>query len=79
MSRVFSAALAAAVLSGAAFCAPAYALTEAQEAAACEGDALRLCAPYVPDKAKIHACLVSYKAYLSPACRAIVAPGKKKK
>lgn len=57
---------------------PGSALSEAQMAADCQSDALRLCSPYIPDHAKIHACLVTYKAYLTPACRAIVAPGKKK-
>jgi hypothetical protein len=55
------------------------ALTEQQEAADCQDDAMRLCGPYIPDHAKIHACLVTYKAYLSPACRAIVAPAKGRK
>ncbi len=50
------------------------ALTQAQEAADCQDDALRLCGPYIPDHAKIRACLVTYQAYLSHACRAIVAP-----
>lgn len=71
---------AAVVLSGvmttAAWC---QGLTEQQEAAACQGDAMRLCGPYIPDHAKIHACLVTYKVYLSPACRAIVAPAKRRK
>ncbi|MGH6846318.1 MAG: hypothetical protein ACREC0_02430 [Methylocella sp.] len=46
---------------------------------ACQGDAMRLCSPAIPDHAKIHACLVHYKAYLSPACRAIVAPMKRRR
>jgi hypothetical protein len=45
-----------------------------QETIACQDDALRLCGPYIPDHAKIHSCLLTYKAYISPACRAIVAP-----
>ena len=55
------------------------ALTQQQEAADCQNDAVRLCGPYIPDHAKIHACLVTYKAYLSPACRAIIAPAKHRK
>ena len=55
------------------------ALTEQQEAADCQNDAMRLCGPYIPDHAKIHACLVTYKAYLSPACRAIIAPAKRRR
>ena len=45
-----------------------------REQAACQDDAMRLCSPYVPDHAKIHSCLLAYKASISPACRAIVAP-----
>lgn len=45
-----------------------------RETAACQGDATRLCGPYIPDHAKIHACLLTYKAYLSPACHAMVVP-----
>jgi hypothetical protein len=45
-----------------------------QETIACQDDALRLCGPYIPDHAKIHSCLLTHKAYISPACRAIVAP-----
>jgi hypothetical protein len=45
-----------------------------QETIACQDDALRLCGPYIPDHAEIHSCLLTYKAYISPACRAIVAP-----
>ena len=73
------AALSAALVSGVAFTSPASALSESQEAAACQGDAIKLCSPYIPDRAKIRNCLVSYKDYLTPACRALVAPGKKRK
>lgn len=52
-------------------------LSEQQEATDCQSDALRLCGPYIPDHAKIRACLVTYKAYLNPACRAIIAPPTK--
>jgi hypothetical protein len=40
----------------------------------CQGDAMRLCGPEIPDHEKIRECLVYYKADISPACRAIVAP-----
>jgi hypothetical protein len=70
----------AAALVGSAFMATAaLAISEQQEAADCQNDALRFCGPYVPDKAKIHSCLVTYKAYISPACRAIIAPGKQRR
>ena len=42
-----------------------------QETIACQDDALRLCGPYIPDQAKIYSCLLTYRAYISPACRAI--------
>ncbi len=45
-----------------------------RETAACQDDAVRLCGPFIPDHGKIHSCLVTYKAYISPACRALVAP-----
>lgn len=47
-----------------------------QETIACQDDAVRLCGPYIPDHGKIHACLLSYRAYLSPACRAMVGGGR---
>jgi hypothetical protein len=52
-------------------------LSFAVEKADCQGDAMRLCGPYIPDQGKIRACLVAYKDYLSPACRSIVAPKKR--
>ncbi len=71
---------AALVLSGAMTAAAwCQGLSEQQEAADCQGDALRLCGSYIPDHAKIHACLVTYKVYLSPACRSIIAPAKHRK
>ena len=51
-------------------------LTLQQEEADCQSDAMRLCGPYVPDHEKIRACLIYYKAEISPACRSIVAPEK---
>jgi hypothetical protein len=41
----------------------------------CQGDALRFCGPEIPDHAKILACLQYYQADISPACRALIAPG----
>jgi len=75
--QTFSAAIAlsAAMLTG----ALSQGLSEQQEATDCQGDAIRLCGPYIPDHAKIHACLVTYKPYLSPACHAIIAPAKHRK
>lgn len=72
-------ALAAAVLS-LVLTTPAWSKSDAlqRETAACQDDALHLCGPYIPDHAKIHACLRTYKAYLSAPCRAIVAPARKR-
>jgi hypothetical protein len=42
----------------------------AQQQAACEDDAYRLCPNEVPDEALIANCLARQKASLSPACRA---------
>ena len=41
-----------------------------EQRAACEGDALRLCADVVPDVQRITACLHQKRRYLSPRCRA---------
>jgi hypothetical protein len=54
---------------------PAAAQGSAQQQAACTPDALRLCGEFVPDVAKISACMGRKRAQLSPACRAtMVAP-----
>jgi hypothetical protein len=59
----------AASASGAA--ASPYAPTEAEQRAACFGDALRLCAQYIPDRTRIRACLGADRAMLSEGCRAV--------
>jgi hypothetical protein len=48
--------------------------TRAQQQAACEDDAYRLCPNEVPDEARITSCLARQKASLSPACRAQFKP-----
>jgi len=50
--------------------APAMSQSRAQQQAACEDDALRLCPNQIPDEAAIRNCLARQKASLSPACRA---------
>ena len=45
--------------------------TEVEQRAACLGDALRLCAFYIPDRARIRACLGAQHASLSDACRIV--------
>jgi hypothetical protein len=54
-------------------------LTAQQQQAACQDDALRLCSAAIPDEGRIHSCLYQYRASISPACRAIVAPAKKRR
>jgi hypothetical protein len=71
-------AFAAALLFGAA-ATPALSQTEDEYAAACQDDALRLCSEHVPDHAKIKSCLIAHKASLTPACRTLVSPAKRRK
>ena len=60
--------------------APAAAQGTPEQRAACEGDALRLCSQFVPDVARITACMQRNKRHLSPRCRAMFkGPPKKLK
>ena len=43
-----------------------------QQQQACQGDATRLCGEFIPDVAKIEACMSRKRAQLSPACRAAI-------
>ncbi|RZN06336.1 hypothetical protein CWO91_29585 [Bradyrhizobium genosp. SA-3] len=45
--------------------------SEAIQRQACMGDALRLCAAYVPDRAQIRDCMAAQRDQLSPQCRAV--------
>jgi hypothetical protein len=38
---------------------------------ACTPDVFRLCQQFIPNRGPIVACLIRYRAYLSPACRAV--------
>jgi hypothetical protein len=49
---------------------PAMCQSRAQQQAACQDDALRLCPNQVPDEVEIRNCLAGQRANLSPACRA---------
>lgn len=49
---------------------PASAQGTAAQQAACQGDAMRLCGAYIPDVARISACMSRQVANLSAACRA---------
>lgn len=71
--RVSAPALLGAVL--ALVCAlamPAAAQGTAQQQQACQSDALRLCGEFVPDVAKIQACMSRKRAQVSPGCRAAI-------
>lgn len=48
--------------------------TRQQQARACRGDALRLCATSIPDEARITACMQRKIDRLSPRCRAMFHP-----
>ena len=47
--------------------------SEAQQRDVCMGDALRLCAAYIPDRGRITDCMLSKRAQLSAQCRAVFA------
>jgi hypothetical protein len=49
-----------------------------EQRAACEPDAMRLCQQYVPDIGRVRACMIHYRRYLSPACRAVFDGGRRK-
>jgi hypothetical protein len=44
---------------------------------ACTPDALRLCSEFVPDEAKITACMHRKYALIGPECRTAMAAGRK--
>jgi hypothetical protein len=48
----------------------------AQQQAACEDDAYRLCPDEIPDEARVSNCMARQKAKLSPACRAWFSPAR---
>jgi hypothetical protein len=60
--------------------APAAAQGTAEQQRACTPDVMRLCNEFIPDVAKITACMIRKRASASPECRAVTAPphGKKK-
>jgi hypothetical protein len=39
---------------------------------ACQGDAQKICAADIPDRAKVRVCLVANKAKLSEACKKVI-------
>ncbi len=48
-----------------------------EQRAACEPDAMRLCQQYFSDIGRTRACMVHYRRYLSPACRAVFDRGRR--
>jgi hypothetical protein len=52
--------------------APATAQGTPQQQQACQGDAVRLCGQFIPDVAKIKACMSQKRAQVSAACRATI-------
>jgi type II secretory pathway component PulL len=64
---------------------PSLAMAAASEVdkkqSACQGDATRLCAEFIPDRDKIADCMEKKMSQLSPACRAVfdADAGNKKK
>jgi len=76
LNRFFAVSLATAGLMiglGLTSLAPAQEMTPEQ---ACTGDAQSLCGEFIPDRAKVGACLRRNAARLSPACRGFVVGGR---
>jgi hypothetical protein len=45
--------------------------SEDEQRQACMGDAMRLCAAYIPDRAQIRSCMAAQHDQLSQQCRAV--------
>ncbi len=45
----------------------------AEEQQACMDDAFRLCSAFIPDRARVTACMVQNKSRLGAACREVMA------
>lgn len=58
---------------------PAAAQGTPQQRAACEAEARWLCSNYVPDVDAITACMVRNRHLLSPRCRAMFGPPKRRR
>jgi hypothetical protein len=82
MSRVFALSPAAVGLLGALMVvsfAPTSANAQQTAEQACTPDVMRLCQQFVPDRARIGACLAHNKRQLSPACRSVMSTPKSSK
>ena len=42
---------------------------------ACTPDAMRLCGQYIPDRARVEACMTAHRRQWSPECRAAAGAG----
>ena len=65
------------LLLGLLFCRLDAAAAEVSDAArqACTPDAMRLCSDFIPDVARVTACMKAKSSQLSPACRVFVRGG----
>jgi hypothetical protein len=59
--------------------APAAAQGTPEQQRACTPDVMRLCNEFIPDVAKITACMIRKRASASPECRAATTPPHGKK
>jgi hypothetical protein len=77
LNRLSCAAIAAGVLLGLACLAPAPAAAQGtiNPEQACRDDAFRLCNDFIPDRAKVGACLRRKAGSLSRDCRTVVTGG----
>jgi hypothetical protein len=55
--------------------APAY---TADEQAACQDDAFRVCSHTIPDEARTKACMIANIRKLSPGCRRFMVPPRRR-
>jgi hypothetical protein len=74
-------ALPAALVLGGISMATARPLAEgsAEARQACTPDAMRLCSEFIPDAARVKACMLRKRAQLSPACRVAMRGGPRRR
>jgi hypothetical protein len=58
--------------------APASAAYTAEQQAACQDDAFRLCGDAIPDEGRVRACMVRKMRQLSPRCRRMFQGGRRR-
>ena len=54
-------------------CAGTAAAQSAEDQAACQDDAFRVCSHTIPDRERTFQCMIAQKDALSPACRTVIA------